>query len=137
MLQVIRRLWSLIKRRPVNHQRFKLAAPGTGVLIFRQSTASTKSLEVLLSVRSTSAGGGYGYTGGGFVECGDVAALPVGSFLHCADELVYIKAQPSETVVLECDATCHLPDIILRTRNACVAGNASKGSMPSLGGRSS
>ncbi len=86
MLQAIRRLWSHIRRPSVNHQKFKLAAPGTGVLIFRQSTANSESLEVLLSMRSRAAGAGYGYTGGGFVECGDVAALPVGRYLQCADE---------------------------------------------------
>jgi len=69
-----------------NHQLFKLAAPGTGVLVFRQSTKSTESLEVLLSMRSGAAGVGYGYTGGGFVECGNVATLPVGKYLQCADE---------------------------------------------------
>ncbi len=69
----------------LNHQMFKLAAPGAGVIVFRR-THIKNSLEVLLSQRSASVGEGLCITGGGFIECGALNKEPVGTVWLSCDE---------------------------------------------------
>ncbi|MEX0918010.1 MAG: hypothetical protein WDZ93_02550 [Candidatus Paceibacterota bacterium] len=70
----------------MNHQKFKLAAPGTGFIAYTRPYAEDRTLAVLLSNRTASVGAGFGITGGGFVECGDIDRSPVGSIVEAADE---------------------------------------------------
>lgn len=69
----------------LNHQLFKMAAPGCGVIAFRDA-ANPGELEVILSQRAESVGAGLGITGGGFVECGDIYKEKVGFISLSADE---------------------------------------------------
>lgn len=68
----------------LNTQTHKLAAPGCGVIVYHRD--DNGSITVLLSKRSAKAGVGYGITGGGFVECGDLMAKNIGTLLESADE---------------------------------------------------
>ena len=68
----------------LNTQRYKLAATGAGVILYRVVDDAT--IELLLSVRSAVVGEGYGITGGGFVENGDIAKLPKRSIIETIDE---------------------------------------------------
>jgi len=70
----------------LNHQMFKMAAPGCGVICFRPSPAEPNALEVILSERATSVGAGLGITGGGFVECGAIFAEKAGFVSLSVDE---------------------------------------------------
>lgn len=69
----------------LNHQLFKMAAPGCGVIAFR-NTNDDDELEVILSERAAKVGPGYGITGGGFVECGDINDKEAGFISLSADE---------------------------------------------------
>jgi hypothetical protein len=71
------------KPRP-NTQRYKLAATGAGVILYR--VVDEVTLELLLSVRSAVVGEGYGITGGGFVENGDIAKMPKRTIVETVDE---------------------------------------------------
>lgn len=68
----------------LNAQTYKLAAPGCGVIVYRRD--ENGGITVLLSRRSASVGKGYGITGGGFVECGDLMAKPLGTISENVDE---------------------------------------------------
>lgn len=68
----------------LNAQTYKLAAPGCGVIVYRQDAKG--GLTVLLSRRAAKVGEGYGITGGGFVECGDLMEQPVGTISENTDE---------------------------------------------------
>ena len=69
----------------LNHQLFKMAAPGCGAIAFRDTDAPN-TLEVILSERAAKVGPGYGITGGGFVECGDIYKEEAGFISLSADE---------------------------------------------------
>ena len=69
----------------LNHQLFKMAAPGCGVIAFRE-TDRDDELEVILSERAANVGPGYGITGGGVGECGDIFAEEAGFISLSADE---------------------------------------------------
>ena len=69
----------------LNHQMFKLAAPGCGVIAFAP-TDNPRALTVILSERAANVGSGKGITGGGFVECGPIAKQPAGTISLSADE---------------------------------------------------
>ena len=68
----------------LNTQRYKLAATGAGVILYR--VVDEVTIELLLSVRSAVVGEGYGITGGGFVENGNIAKLPKRSIIETIDE---------------------------------------------------
>lgn len=70
---------------PLNHQHFKMAAPGCGVICFR-GTETPGVTEVILSERAAKVGAGLGITGGGFVECGEIDQQPVGFISLSAEE---------------------------------------------------
>lgn len=70
----------------LNHQLFKLAAPGCGVICFRENPSDPNALEVILSERAASVGTGLGITGGGFVECGAIFAEKAGFISQSVDE---------------------------------------------------
>jgi hypothetical protein len=71
----------------INHQKFKLAAAGTGIIACaapKGKWRKSSSLKVLLAMRDASVGEGFGITGGGFVECAAVDSMPVGSVVDIA-----------------------------------------------------
>ncbi len=63
--------------------QWKLAASGAGVIICQPIDTY---LRVLLSMRAKNVGYGHGITGGGFVECGDIDQMPIGTVVQTADE---------------------------------------------------
>ena len=67
----------------LNHQKFKLAAPGAGAIVYQAKDAY---LRVMLSMRTANVGSGYGITGGGFIECNDIDASPAGTIMLAVDE---------------------------------------------------
>jgi hypothetical protein len=69
--------------KPLNQQQWKMAASGTGAIVCQPTK---DGLRVLLSERAANVGPGRGITGGGFVECGEVLALKLGTVIQTADE---------------------------------------------------
>ncbi len=69
--------------KPKNQQQWKMAASGAGVIVCRRIEAG---LEVLLSMRAKIVGEGFGITGGGFVKCDALLAMPIGTVIQTADE---------------------------------------------------
>lgn len=70
--------------KPLNQQHWKMAASGTGAIVCQP--LETNCVRVLLSERAANVGPGRGITGGGFVECGEVLAMPIGTVIQTADE---------------------------------------------------
>gem|GEM_PF-1529075 len=68
----------------LNTNKYKLAAAGTGLIVFREMVPSR--LQFLLSMRAAIVGQGLGITGGGHVECGEVADLPTHTVIETALE---------------------------------------------------
>lgn len=69
--------------KPLNQQRWKMAASGSGVIVCRPYE---QGLRVLLARRGAIVGQGYGITGGGFIECGGLLMRPIGTVIQTADE---------------------------------------------------
>ena len=68
----------------LNHQNYKLAAGGAGLIAFTQCDHG--SVNVLLSQRDESVGKGWGITGGGFLNLDDFIAQPAGAILPLTHE---------------------------------------------------
>jgi len=66
-----------------NPAGWKQAAPGSGAIAYQ---VKGNRVRVQLSMRTANVGAGYGITGGGFVECGEIDAMPVGSVVLTVDE---------------------------------------------------
>lgn len=97
----------------LNTQRYKLAATGAGVILCRVIDDTT--IELLLSVRSAVVGEGYGITGGGFVENGDIANLPKRTIVETVDEAW--RENTEENIGFD----VLFPRELFRTRAQCVA----------------
>ena len=68
----------------LNHDSWKMAAPGAGA-IYYQRMAESRSFRAWLSMRTSNVGEGYGITGGGFVECAEIDKMEVGSVVQTVD----------------------------------------------------
>jgi hypothetical protein len=68
----------------INHQKFKLCASGTGVIVYQ--FVGPTCIRILLAMRDKGVGRGHGVTGGGFVECKHIHKSPAGSLFQTADE---------------------------------------------------
>ena len=91
-----------MSNRKVNHQKFKLAAPGTGIIACSAENGQWQkisSLKVMLSMRDASVGVGYGITGGGFVECSTIDALPIGSIVDIAFDAYRENSEETENFI--------------------------------------
>ena len=71
------------KNTMLNHNEWKLAAPGAGVIVYNRTE---QFFRAWLSMRTNNVGAGLGITGGGFVECKEVDAMKVGSVIQTVDE---------------------------------------------------
>lgn len=106
----------------LNHQNNKLAAPGAGIIAFTRTHLG--EVKVLLSRRAESVGEGFGITGGGFVECGDVFSSPVGTVVPLTHEAYRegVEENPGFDKVISRDEfnrrARHLTSFAVRTDDA-------------------
>ena len=68
----------------LNHQNYKLAVGGAGLIVFTR--AENGPVKVLLSQRDASVGEGLGITGGGFLNLDEFYQQPAGSILPLTHE---------------------------------------------------
>ena len=67
-----------------NTQHYKLVGSGAGVIVYQVLNAT--KIRLLLSVRSAVVGEGFGITGGGFVEAGQLLNTPLRTMVETASE---------------------------------------------------
>ena len=68
----------------LNHQNYKLAAGGAGMIVFTRLPNGT--INVLLSRRDKSVGEGLGISGGGFLNLDEFTSQPAGAILPLTQE---------------------------------------------------
>ena len=103
----------------LNHQNYKLAAGGAGMIAFTRLPNGT--INVLLSRRDKSVGEGLGITGGGFLNLDEFMAQPAGAILPFIHEAYReaVEENPGFEHVISGDAfekrAFHLTSFAVRT----------------------